>query len=199
MIRTRCFGRLILLAGLWASACHGQERWDALSLKTGRVGIHLYGLSAYVGQSSVTGPVTLDQYQFLPGTVNLGGDTTYGVQWGLGWLHSGPKTSATIQYSGSYNGQVHYSNLDAFGHYLNLGVNRQIGTKWSLALSAVGDYRTLTEYLFEPTALGVVSQLPGTASDLAAAFSVGSFSNPATAAMFSGTSAIDAGSSPART
>jgi hypothetical protein len=199
MTPARCFGRFLLLAGLWVSACHGQELWDTLSQKTGKAGFHLYGVSAYVGTSSATGPVTVDQNQYLPVNTNLGGDTTYGVQLGLGWLHSSAKTTASIQYSGSYGGQVHYSNVDSFGHHLSFDLNRQFGTKWTVSLLATGDYRTLTQYLFEPTALGVVSQLPGTASDLAAAFSVGSFSNATSAAIFSGTSTIDSGSSPART
>ena len=197
MIRASWFGRLLLSAGLWVSACHGQEFWDTLSLKTGRAGgIHVNGISVYLGHSSFTGPNTLDQV--VPANVKFGGDTSYGAQWSLGWVHSGARTSASVLYSGSYGGQARYTNLNAFGHYLVIEVDRHIGTRWSCSLSATGDYRTLNQYLFQPSPLSVVSQLPASPSDLGAAFSVGNFSSNGAAAVFSGTPSVGDGASLSR-
>lgn len=187
----------VVAIGAWASVCYGQDRWDMLTAKTTRLrGIRLYGVSVYSGYTSFTGPIdTLNQ--FVPNSVSIGSDTSYGAQWGLGWQHMGPKTTASFLYSGSYGGHRRYHNLNSLGYSLSTNVSRQFSSKWAVSLSAMADYRTLAQYLFQPTAQSVISQLPASASDLGAAFSVGSFSSNQAAASLS-SSELDIASSPAR-
>jgi len=179
------------------SICYGQDRWDALTARTSKLrGLHLYGVSVYYGYSTFSGPLA-NLEQLVPVNLNIGSDMNYGTQWGLGWHHEAAKTMASISYTGNYGGRKRYTNLNSFGHSLGMNVNRQLHTKWSLNLSMTGDYRTLAQYLFQPTAQSVISQVPGSASDLGAAFSAGNFSNNDAAATFSA-SGLDPASSPAR-
>ena len=188
---------VVLAAAVCVPAGHAQERWDTLSARTAQGGgVHLYGVSAYSGYTTFAGPV-LDQ-QLVPVGVNTRSDKLYGVQWSLGWQRQLAKTTASITYGGNYAGRLQYSNLNSLGHWLSLSVNRELRTKWSLSLSGMADYRTFAQYLFQPTSLSVISQLPANASELAAAFSVGTFSSPQAAAMFSGTPLASITSSPVR-
>jgi hypothetical protein len=179
----RIFRYLALTLAVFISGGYGQELWDTVNLRSAQVaGLHLYGISVYSGYSTFSSPVT---NQSLPPGLVGGSDTSYGAQWSLGWFRHSGKTTAFINYAGSYGGQIRFSNLNSFGHNLSLSVSRQIRTKWSLNASGSADYRTLTEYLFQPSTLSVLAGVPANASDLAAAFSVGNFSNSQTATMLS--------------
>src|SRR5215472_5838885 len=177
------FRHSFVALSVWVALCHGQERWDAVSLKTlGLIGVHLYGFSAYYGYTTSFNPTGI---LAVPG-IGTGSDQAYGLQGSLGWQHEGPKTTASVVYNGSYSGQLRYTNLNSFGHSVLVGLNRQLNTKWTVYVSATLDYSTLAQYTFQPTSLSVLSQLPATASDLAAAFSVGNFSNSQAATMLTG-------------
>ena len=67
--------------------------------------------------------------------------------------------------------------------------------KWTVTLTGGAQDTTLAEYLFQPSGLSVLSQLPATTDDLAAAFSIGQFSNSQMASMLTGASMLQ---SPAR-
>jgi hypothetical protein len=174
----------VIATGLSFSICHGQERQDDLNFRTSKLdGLRLYGVSVYSGYVSVAGPAT----EFGQGTglnlTNLQGDTSYGAEWTAGWQHRREKLSASFRYSGTYNGQARYSNLNAFGHSAAFGFNKTIHNRWTVDVSATGDYRTLAQYLFQPTALSSLTQTPASFDDLAAAFSVGRFSDTQIASM----------------
>jgi hypothetical protein len=173
----------VLAVLIGVSACQGQDRWDLLSAKTARGGIHLYGVSVYSAYSTFSGPIYNEGV--APLGLNVGSDKSYGAQWSLGWNHLRGKTTASISYGGNYGGQLRYSNLNAFGHFLTMSASRTFRTKWSLNASGMADYRTFAQYIFSPTSLSTISQLPGNAPDLAAAFSVGNFNDPQTAQLFS--------------
>jgi hypothetical protein len=161
------FRYLALAAGM-VSACHSQERWDILDFKTAKVGgVRLYGVSVYSGYSSFSGPIATTEQTVVP-TANPGHDLNYGAQWTAGWRpRTTGKNSVSASYSGSYGGRAKYSNLNSFGHSLNFEFSRKLRSKWTFSFSASGDARTFAQYLFQPQSMGVLTQIPGSASDLA--------------------------------
>ena len=182
------FLRIAFVAGIFIASCHGQARWDDVNFKTASIGgVHLYGVSVFSGYTTLALPTNSLQQVVTPGLTNLGGDTNYGAEWALGWRRSRDNSDISARYSGTYNGQTRYSNLNAFGHSISLGASRTYHTKWSFNLSANAQYTTLAQYLFQPSALSTISQIPATFDDLAAAFAIGSFSNTQVASMLTGT------------
>jgi hypothetical protein len=101
----------------------------------------------------------------------------------------------SVLYSLTYGGTVRYSDLNALSHSLSITASRQLGSKWSLTVAGAAQDGTMAQYLFQPTALSVLSQLPATFDDLAAAFNLGQFSNSQVASMLTGASVLE---SPAR-
>jgi hypothetical protein len=65
-------------------------------------------------------------------------------------------------------------------------VSRQLAPKWTFGVTAGAQDSSQTEFLNKPSGLTVLSQLPSTFDDLAAAFSIGQFSNSQIASMFTG-------------
>lgn len=90
-------------------------------------------------------------------------------------------------YGGAYTRLAKYSGLDAYSQSLSLSVVKSLGPKWTFTLSAAGSDSTLAQYLFEPSPLGVIVQVPSTFDDLAAAFAAGQFGNVQVAALLTGT------------
>jgi hypothetical protein len=181
--------RLLFLAAGLVACCCGQERLDPLTSTTvnsDAKGIQFYGVSLFAGFSSLANPASAQgpYSYFVPG--NVQSDWNYGAQWSLGWHHLHAGTAVSLRYTGMYSGQTRYSNLNAFGHALTFGVNRTFHTKWSFSLSATGDYRTLVQYIFAPSALSTASQTPATFDNLAAASGIGNFSDPQAASALSG-------------
>jgi len=147
------------------SACHSQERWDRLDFKTANIGgVRLYGISVYSGYSNFSGPIATTEQTLVPANP---GDLNYGAQWTAGWRHQTGKNSVSASYSGSFGGRAKYSNLNSFGHSLNMEFSRKLWNKWAFSFSASADSRTFAQYLFQPQSTGVLAQIPGSASDLA--------------------------------
>ena len=181
------FIRTILAAGSLAALCHAQDRWDQVDFKSASIsGLHIYGVSVFSGYTSLSLPYNSLQVA-IPDTSNLGSAITYGGELSLGWRRQREKSSFTALYSGSYNGQSRFSNLNAFGHNLSLSASRTIGAKWSLNLSGTAAYTTLAQYLYQPSGLSTISQTPSTFNDLAAVFAIGTFSDMQVASMLTGT------------
>jgi hypothetical protein len=164
--------RYLALATGMVVACQGQERWDALDFKTADIGgLRLYGVSVFSGYSSFSGPVSNAQQALDPAAANIGNDINYGAQWSAGWRRQKGKSSLSVSYNGTYSGRSKYTELNAFGHSLNLEFSRKLWNKWTFSLSASGDDRTFAQYLFQPQSTGLLAQLPGSASDLASSLS----------------------------
>jgi hypothetical protein len=81
---------------------------------------------------------------------------------------------------------IRYSNLNAYNQSLSLSVNRMLTPKWTFTLTAAGQDNSLAQYLFQPSPASVLTQIPTTFDDLAAAVAVGQFSNSQVASMLTG-------------
>jgi len=194
------FSHIMILSGLAMSAetLLAQSLVDQVNFKSGTLGgLHLYGISVYSGYSSSAYPLNSGLATTpLPGAENLGPDANYGVQATVGWRHQGPRTHFELMYSGGYTGVVHYTDLNAFNQSLALNLSRNFSAKWTLSLSGSGQDTTLAQFLYQPSSLGVIAQLPATFDDLAAAFSIGKFTDAQMASMLTGAPMLE---SPART
>jgi hypothetical protein len=187
--------QIVIAAVLTAAVVSSQTLVDQVNFKGSAMeGFRLYGVSAYTGYSTSALPLGLNE-TVPSGVEGLSGSGTYGASASFGWQHRRDRTNASLFYSGSYSGMTHYSNLNSLSHSLSLSASRQLTPKWTLTLTGSAQDGTLAEYLYQPTALSVLSQLPTTFDDLAAAFSIGQFSNSQIASMLTGASVLD---SPAR-
>ena len=119
----------------------------------------------------------------------------YGASASFGWQHHRKATDFLLLYSLSYTGMTRYSELNAPSQTLTMTVSRQLAPKWTFSLAGSAQDSTQSEFLHQPTGLSVLSQLPATIDDLAAAFSIGQFSNSQIASMFTGANMVE---SPAR-
>jgi hypothetical protein len=178
----------LALAITLITACHGQERWDDVNFRSASIGgIHLYGVSVYTSYLSNATPASLLLTQPVASANRLQSDAGYGVQWTLGWQRQRDNSTLSVRYLGSYGGQFKYTDLNAFGHSVNITANRKVGTKWNVGLTASADYRTFAQFLFQPTSLSLLAQTPADFNDLAAAFSLGQFSSSQAASILTGT------------
>lgn len=171
-----------------------QPLTDQVNFKSGTIGgVHLYGISIYSGYLSSAYPLAAGS---VAGAGTLGPDVSYGAQASMGWQRHAERTSVSLMYSGGYHGMAQYSDTNGFTHSLSLNFTRQLSTKWSLNISGSGQDTTVAQFLYQPTSLGVITQLPATFDDFAAAFSVGQFSNAQAASMLTGAPVLE---SPVRT
>jgi len=170
------------------SGLMGQPLTDQVNFKSGTMGgVHLYNVSVYSGYVSSAYPLTAGIASTpIPGTGTLGPDTNYGAQATAGWQRHGQRTNFSLMYSGGYNGMARYTDLSAFNQTLSISLTRQLRPKWMFTVAASGQDSTLAQFLYQPSSLSVVAQLPATFDDLAAAFSIGQFSNSQMASMLTG-------------
>jgi hypothetical protein len=180
--------KAMLIAGcVFVRLSSAQEFLDEVNFKAQELGgIHLVGISVYSGYSSNA----LPQVGYSVGSTaqggGLGGDESYGATASLAWQLRREKTNASILYTGTYGGMVHYSGVDGYSQMLSVSASRLLSPKWTLSFSGNAQDSTIAQYLFEPGPLGVITQLPTTFDDLAAAFSAGQFSNAQAASLLTG-------------
>jgi hypothetical protein len=187
ILMRRTLDALLIAAGLFVPACSAQEFLDEVNFKANQLsGIHLLGVSVYSGWSSSALPQSGFSVNSSPGIGNLGGDVNYGATASLGWQYHREKTDVSVLYGGSYGGMVRYSNLNAYSQSLSLALTRRLGPKWTFSVTASGNDSTVSQYLFQPSSLGVITQIPSSFDDLAAAFAAGQFSNAQAASMLTG-------------
>jgi hypothetical protein len=181
---------LFAFAGLFVSSCGAQELLDEINFRTGGlVGVHLVGVSVFSGYSTSAYPQAGLNLSASPSTGNLGnlgGDGSYGATASVGWQWHREKTAVSILYSGTYTGMVHYSNLNAYNQSLSISAVRTLTPKWTLNLTASGMDNSLAQYLFQPSSVSVLTQVPASFDDLAAAVAVGQFSNAQVASLLTG-------------
>jgi hypothetical protein len=187
--------RIAILTGLMAVIGDAQSLTDQVNFKSAAVGgFRLYGVSAFTGYSTTAYPLGLGQTA-PAGVQDLGGSINYGVSASFGWQLHRRKTNLTMLYSGTYTGVTRYSDLNALSHSFSVTASRQFTTKWTFTMTGTAQDSTLAEYMQQPSALSVLSQLPASFTDLAAAFSVGQFSDAQIASALTGASMME---SPAR-
>ena len=187
--------RIAILTALMAVIGDAQSLTDQVNFKSAAVGgFRLYGVSAFTGYSTTAYPLGLGQTA-PAGVQDLGGSINYGVSASFGWQLHRRKTNLTMLYSGTYTGVTRYSDLNALSHSFSVTASRQFTTKWTFTMTGTAQDSTLAEYMQQPSALSVLSQLPASFTDLAAAFSVGQFSDAQIASALTGASMME---SPAR-
>ena len=191
----RVLGYTAMATAMLVPVCHGQGLLDQVNFgNAGLGGLHVYRISVFSGYSSSAYPLISGQALSI-GAGDLGSDVNYGARVTLGWQHRAERTSMSFRYSGTYDGMARYSNLNAFNHSLSLSASRRVGRKWTVNLSGSAEDSTFAQFLYQPARLSVVSQAPDTFDDLAAALSVGQFSNDQIASMLTGAPVLE---SPAR-
>jgi hypothetical protein len=179
---------------LLVPACQGQSLSGQVDSKSVQVGgVHLYEVSVFTGYFSSAYALTAGAGfgQVTTPGLALGAEVNYGASATLGLQRHRERSNFSITYSGSYNGMVRYSALDAFNHSVSLSANRTLGHNWTASLSGTGQDSTLAQSLFQPSAFSVVSQLPASFDNLAAAFSIGQFSDAQIAAMLTGSPLLE--------
>jgi hypothetical protein len=192
---SRLFAHVAIATGMAAGTAPAQSLLDQVNFRSVSVGgFRLYGASVFSGYSTSAYP--LGSGQIAPaGLQELGGSLNYGASASFGWQHHRRATDFALLYSVSYSGVTRYSELNAPSQSLSLSVSRQLSPKWTFTVTGGAQDSTQAEFLQQPTGLSVLSQLPATIDDLAAAFSIGQFSNSQIASMFTGASMME---SPAR-
>jgi hypothetical protein len=189
------FVRVAIGTCMAAGVASAQSLLDQVNFRSVSVGgFRLYGVSVFSGYSTSAFP--LGSGQLAPtGLEQLGGSVNYGASASFGWQHHRTATDFSLLYSATYSGVTRYSELNAPSQSLSASLSRQLTSKWTFTLTGTGQDTSQTEFLNQPTGFSVLSQLPATIDDLAAAFSVGQFSNSQIAAMFTGANMM---ASPAR-
>jgi len=157
-------------------------------------GLQLYNVTGFAGWTSMASP---QQGLLLPFSgAGLGSDTTLGGGASLGWVTGHERTRFAIRYSGGYDGEVRYTQWNAFYHFLSMSVSRKVTPKLTLNLSAASSVSNYNQLLFSPTTFGSLVAAPGSFDDLSAAVLSGQYNNDQLASLLTGAPVID---SPSRT
>src|SRR5260370_4915601 len=191
----RLLAYFAIATGMTAGIVPAQSLLDQVNFRSASVGgFGLYGVSIYSGYSTSVLPIGLGQTASAS-VRELGGSANYGASASFGWQHHRQATNFSVLCSLGYAGVTRCWDLSAVSHSLSITANRQLTRKWTFTLTGAAQDSTLTEFMFQPSGLSVLSQLPATFDDLAAAFSIGQFSNAQMASMLTGASMLE---SPAR-
>ena len=184
----RLLAHIAIATGMMTGVGDAQSLVDQVDFRSASVGgFRLNGVSIYSGYSTSALPLGLAQTA-PAGTQELGGSTIYGASASFGWQPHGRGTNFSVLYSISYGGTVRYPDLNGLSHSLSMSASRQLTRKWSFSLTGAAQDSTMAEFMYQPSALSVLSQLPASFDDLAAAFSVGQFSNAQMASTLTGAS-----------
>ena len=187
----RLLAHIAIATGMMTGIGGAQSLMDQVNFKSASVGgFRLNGVSIYSGYSTSALPLGLAQTA-PAGTQELGGSTIYGASASFGWQPHGRGTNFSVLYSISYGGTVRYPDLNGLSHSLSMSASRQLTRKWSFSLTGAAQDSTMAEFMYQPSALSVLSQLPASFDDLAAAFSIGQFSNTQMASMLTGASMLE--------
>jgi hypothetical protein len=182
----------LIVAGLFAAPCLGQEFLDEVNFKASQLGgLHLVGLSVFSGYSTSAYPQAGFEFNgSAAGAANLGPDESYGATASVGWQTHTEKTNVSVLYTGTYQGMAHYSNLNAFDQSLSISAVRTLTPRWTFTLAASGQDSTLAQYLYQPSTLSVITQVPASLDDLAAALAAGQYSSAQAASLLTGSPGV---------
>jgi hypothetical protein len=166
---------------LGATAAHmGRAQEAEATLPAGRNGFQILSLSGYgVYYSS-----SLPGGGYQPGAGQLLSDVGGGGSARLGWMNFTERSSFSFIYTPSFTGRVRYSEWNALNHAASLTAITHPARRWSVGVSVSGDYSSLDQFLFSPTAYSAAVATPGQFSDLASAVLAGRFSTPQLASIF---------------
>ncbi len=182
-----------VVASFLVSSCSGQELLDEINFRTsGLSGIRIVGVSVFSGYSTSAYPQAGFDLNAPAATGNLGGDGSYGATVSLGWQRHREKSDITMLYTGTYQGMIRYTNLNAYNQSLSLSAFRVLTPKWTFNLTASAQDNTLAQYLFQPSPVSVLAQIPSSFDDLAAAVAVGQFSSTQVASLLTGAPVMQA-------
>jgi hypothetical protein len=178
---------ILSAAGLFVPACSGQALLDEVNFRSGQLGgLHLLGVSVYSGYSTTAYPQAGYALNASTGVASLGADESYGASASLGWQRHRDKTDVSVLYTGTYGGMVRYSNLNAYNQSLSLSAVRMLTPRWTFSVSASGQDSTFAQYLFQPSTLSVLTLVPASFDDLAAALAAGQYSSAQVASLLTG-------------
>ena len=147
---------------------------------TARNGFQILNLSGYGVYYSSSLPSS--GYQL--GAGQLLSDFGGGGSARLGWMSFGERSSFSVIYTPSFTGRVRYSEWNALNHAASLTAITHPAPRWTVGFSMNGDYSSLDQFLFSPTAYSAAVAAPGQFSDLASALLAGRFSTPQLASIF---------------
>lgn len=184
----------VIVGCLLVSPGYGQSVADQASFRNMTLGgIHLYGVSVFSGYSTSAYPGSLGQ---IPAGANtLGPDVNYGATASLGWKQHRQRWDFSLLYSGTYGGMVRYSDANAFSQYLSFSGSRIIRPKLTFSISGSGSDTTMAQFLYQPSNVGLITQVPASFDDFAAAFAAGQFTSNQAASLLTGAPLLE---SPAR-
>jgi hypothetical protein len=153
-------------------------------------GLRLYAISGYAGYDTLP-PFATNQPR-LP----LSSQIDVGAVASVGWSVSGPASRLSVTYTPSYNARPGYSQGNSFNQGLNVDYSTKLSARWNFRIGATGQYSSLEQSLFQPTALATVVEVPSSFADLASAVSASKYTNNPIASILTGGPVVD---SPART
>lgn len=187
--RPRCSAAVAVMAALLGAgpAAAQQAAQPEAGIETGRDGWQLFSASAYSGYIHMAEPGTLASVPGLP----LGSDDQYGAALTVGWERFRKRSSFSLTYTPSYYGLVRNSGWDSLNHSLSLRATKTFASRWDAAFSVSGGVRSLSGFLFAPTALANAVAAPGSAASLANAVLAGSYSNEQLAAALGGAPGLE--------
>ncbi len=146
---------------------------------TARDGFQIRSASAYAVYYSSS----LPNGGYQPG-VQLLSDFGGGGSAALGWMRFRERSSLSFTYTPSFTGRVRYSEWNALNHAVSLTSITHPASRWTLGFSVNGDYSSLDQFLFSPTAYSAAVAAPAEFSDLTSALLSGRFSSPQLASIF---------------
>jgi len=156
-------------------------------------GFGFYGVSAYAAYTSTAVPFNT---VFPLVGEDLGPNYLAGGSASAGWQEIGARTIAHITYTISYDASIRYSSWNSLNHRLFFGVSHGLTPRLTWSFSGSAATMRWDQFLFEPTALSEVSQVPSTFDDLVQAILAGNYSNNQLASILTGAPVLE---SPAST
>jgi hypothetical protein len=131
-----------------------------------RVGVHFRNISFfgnYYENGQPTGVANAAAYR--------PNDFVYGASAAMGWVRTVSRVNVALNYSPTYTGRMRDSNLNGFGHDLNLHVGVQLNpkSKWFLTIGVNGALRDVQQSLFSAGRAAQIASTPATFNALASA------------------------------
>lgn len=184
----------IILNALVISAC-GSAGWAQQAVlgpsnsqggEGPRSGLQIYSTTLSTTYYGAVRPIGIDSTNVQ----NILGDGSIDGAVSIGWSRSRGRSSFSVMYSPMYSSRFRYSDLSALNQTLAIGFSRNLSPKWSFhfALGAVDS--NFSQFLFTPTQLGSLSQLPATFDDLRSAAVGGKLTNDQLASFLTGAPSI---------